>query len=127
MRFNGYCYKFVAEKKSWQAAKIHCESITPTEKIGNLASVGDEATNMFLSMMTSGEEAWIGGQQDDVGVWSWSDGRNFNFTAWATNQPNNGGGNQKFISTNFGEDGKWNDNNGNSDLQSVCQYYTGTK
>ena len=82
--FNSYCYKFVAEKKSWQAAKIHCESITPTQKIGNLASVGDDATNMFLSMMTSGEEAWIGGQQDDVGVWSWSDGRYWNFTSWAT-------------------------------------------
>ena len=125
LSFNNYCYKFVAETKSWQAAKIHCESITPTEKIGNLASVGNDATNMFLSMMTSGEEAWIGGQQDDVGVWSWSDGRNFNFTAWATNQPNNGGGNQKFISTNFGEDGKWNDNNGNSIRPSICQYYTG--
>ena len=35
-------------------------------------------------MMTSGEEAWIGGQQDDVGVWKWSDGREWNFTSWAT-------------------------------------------
>ena len=39
---------------------------------------------MFLSTLTSGEEAWIGGQQDSVGVWSWSDGRNWNFTSWAT-------------------------------------------
>ena len=124
--FNSYCYKFVSEKKSWQAAKIHCESLTPTEKIGNLASVGDNATNMFISTLTSGEEAWIGGQQDDVGVWSWSDGRNWNFTSWATNQPNNGGQNQKFISTNFGADGIWNDNNGNSERESVCQYHTGT-
>ena len=45
----------------------------------------------------------------------------------ATGQPNNGGGNQKFISTNFEGDGKWNDNNGNSVRKSVCQYYTGTK
>ena len=45
----------------------------------------------------------------------------------ASGQPNNGGGIQKFISTNFGEDGKWNDNNGNSERESVCQYYTGTK
>ena len=81
---------------------------------------------MFIATLTSGEEAWIGGQQDSVGVWSWSDGRYWNFTAWATNQPNNGGGDQKFISTNFGADGKWNDNNGNSIKPSVCQYYTGT-
>ena len=39
---------------------------------------------MFLSTLTSGEEAWIGGQQDNVGVWSWCDGRSFNFTSWAT-------------------------------------------
>ena len=84
MRFNGYCYKFVSERKSWQAAQSHCKSITPTSKIGNLASIGDIATNMFLSTITSGEEAWIGGQQDSVGVWSWSDGRIWNFTAWAT-------------------------------------------
>ena len=101
--------------------------MAPANTTANLASVGDDATNMFLSTMTSGKEAWIGGQQDSVGVWSWSDGRNWNFTAWATNQPNNGGGDQKFISTNFGADGKWNDNNGNSIRPSVCQYYTGTK
>ena len=125
--FNGYCYKYVPDEKSWHAAENYCQNAAPANTTANLASVGDDATNMFLSTLTSGEQAWIGGQQDSVGVWSWSDGRNFNFTAWATNQPNNGGGNQKFISTNFGEDGKWNDNNGNSDLQSVCQYYTGTK
>ena len=84
LSFNGYCYKFVSERKSWEAAKINCESITPTNKIGNLASVGDDGTNIFLSTLTSGEEAWIGGQQDGVGVWSWSDGRNWNFTSWAT-------------------------------------------
>ena len=100
--------------------------MAPANTTANLASIGDDATNMFLSTMMSGKEAWIGGQQDDVGVWSWSDGRTFNFTAWATNQPNNGGGNQKFISTNFDADGKWNDINGNSERKSVCQYYTGT-
>ena len=84
LSFKNYCYKFVSEKMSWQAAKIHCESITPRNKIGNLASVGDSATNMFLSTITSGEQAWIGGQQDSLGVWSWSDGRYWNFTSWAT-------------------------------------------
>ena len=82
--FNGYCYKFVSEKKSWQAAENYCQSIAPANKSANLASVGDDATNMFLSMMTSGVQAWIGGQQDDVGVWSWSDRRDWNFTSWAT-------------------------------------------
>ena len=100
--------------------------MVPANTTANLASIGDDATNMFLSTLTSGEEAWIGGQQDSVGVWSWSDGRNWNFTSWAANQPNNGGGNQKFISTNFGAYGKWNDNNGNSERKSMCQYYTGT-
>ena len=84
MSFKGYCYKFVSERKSWEAAKINCESITPTRKIGNLASIGDSATNMFLSTLTSEKEAWIGGQQDDDGAWSWSDGRYWNFTSWAT-------------------------------------------
>ena len=84
LSFKSYCYKFVAERKSWQAAKIHCESITPKNKIGDLASIGDDATNMFLSRMTTGKQAWIGGQQDSLGVWSWSDGRYWNFTSWAT-------------------------------------------
>ena len=117
----------MSEKKSWQAAENYCRNMAPANTTANLASIGDDATNMFVSTMTSGKQAWIGGQQDDVGVWSWSDGRNWNFTSWATNQPNNGGQDQKFISTNFDSDGKWNDNNGNSEIESVCQYYTGTR
>ena len=56
------------------------------ESLGLLhgSQAGDDGTNIFLSTLTSGEEAWIGGQQDDVGVWSWSDGRIWNFTSWAT-------------------------------------------
>ena len=82
--FNGCCYKYVPDEKSWHAAKNYCQQIAPANTTANLASVGDDATNMFLSTLTSGEEAWIGGQQDSVGVWSWSDGRNWNFTSWAT-------------------------------------------
>ena len=74
----------MSEKKSWQAAENYCRNMAPANTTANLASVGDDATNMFLSTLTSGEEAWIGGQQDNVGVWSWSDGRNWNFTSWAT-------------------------------------------
>ena len=91
--------------------------MAPANTTANLASIGDDATNMFLSTISSGEQAWIGGQQDSENQWSWSDGRNWNFTNWATNQPNNGGGDQKYISTNFREDGKWNDYNGHSKRQ----------
>ena len=74
----------MSEKKSWQAAENYCRNMAPANTTANLASIGDDATNMFVSTMTSGKEAWTGGQQDDVGVWSWSDGRNWNFTSWAT-------------------------------------------
>ena len=123
--FNGYCYKFVSEKKSWHASESYCGNVAPANTNGNLASIGDDATNMFLSTISSGKQAWIGGHQDSENQWSWSDGRNWNFTYWATNQPNSGGEDQKYISTNFREDGKWNDNNGNSVRQFLCQYSTG--
>ena len=124
--FNGYCYKFVSEKKSWEASENYCSNIAPANTKGYLASIGDNATNMFLSRMINGKQAWVGGQQDNENQWSWTDGRNWNYTNWATNQPNNGGGDQKYISTNFRDNGKWNDNNGNSERQFLCQYFTGT-
>ena len=121
----GLCYKFQSDKKSWEAARAHCQSIAPTNKTGDLASVGDSATNMFLSSMTTEEQVWLGGFMNEDGDWVWSDGRKWVFTSWYTGQPNNGGGIQKFVTINFGEEGGWNDNNGNSERHFLCQYNIG--
>ena len=62
---------------------------------------------------------------NEDGDWKWSDERKWLYTSWYPGQPNNGGGIQKFVTTNFEEAGGWNDNNGNSELPFLCQYNIG--
>ena len=69
--------------------------------------------------------SWLGGYEDDMKNWMWSDGSLWNFTNWATNQPDNAGGKENYLETNFrGEVLLWNDRPVNSTLTTgyICQY-----
>ena len=69
--------------------------------------------------------SWLGGYEDDMKNWMWSDGSLWNFTNWATNQPDNAGGIEDYLESNFrGGVLLWNDRPVNSTLTTgyICQY-----
>ncbi|KAM7410992.1 hypothetical protein PAMA_021118 [Pampus argenteus] len=74
---------------------------------GNLASIGTaDDYQVFREMANTAtgrdKATWLGGY-DAVkeGVWKWSDGSNFNFTAWYQNEPNNHGNGEHCMEMNF--------------------------
>ena len=105
--------------KSWSDAQSNCNAIAPAGKIGDLASVPDNETNIFLSTITS-DTLWIGGYLDSEKQWSWLDKSNWTFDAFAPGQPNDE--NQKHLSFNFKFPGGWNDAYGNIKYGYICQY-----
>uniref|UniRef100_A0A3Q1FHX9 C-type lectin domain-containing protein n=1 Tax=Acanthochromis polyacanthus TaxID=80966 RepID=A0A3Q1FHX9_9TELE len=53
---------------------------------------------------------WIGlSEVHKDGAWMWSDGSKVNFVFWGTGEPNNLGGQEDCVHTNFGTEFKWND------------------
>ena len=48
---NGLCYKYQSTKLPWTEARAHCQGLSAG---GDLASVPDQATNDFLTTLTTG-------------------------------------------------------------------------
>ena len=71
--------------KSWSDAQSNCNAIAPAGKIGDLASVPNEETNIFLSNITS-DRLWIGGYLNSEGNWAWMDNSTWTFDAFAQGQ-----------------------------------------
>ena len=114
----GLCYKYFSDEKYWAEARRFCLSVAPGN--GDLASIPDQATNDFLTTLTS-EESWIGatdaGSEDD---WRWSDGTAWGFTNWSPNNPDNYYGQQHFGAINWLSLGLWDDDDGSHSF--ICQY-----
>ena len=92
---------------SWTEARTQCQTIAPYN--GDLASVPDQATNDFLTTLTT-EVAWLGGNDlESEGVWIWTDGTPWSFESWNSGEPSNGGGNESFLELNYANVGGWND------------------
>ncbi|KAM7410994.1 hypothetical protein PAMA_021120 [Pampus argenteus] len=93
----------------------HRNKITCVGLGGNLASIRTDADYLVLreiaNRVTGTDKAtWLGGH-DAVkeGAWKWSDGSNFNFTAWYQNEPNNHGNAEHCMEMNFREKDYVND------------------
>ena len=89
-----------------------------------LASASDEATNTFLSSTFNASEVWLGGYREDVNnetSWKWTDKKwgfkKWGFTSWAQGEPKK----QEAIVTNYGQRGKWDDQNRDSLHSFICQ------
>merc|ERR1712154_571026 len=105
--FQGKCYKYFKSWKSWSEARASCQAAG-----GDLASAGDEATNDFLSGLTS-FRAWIGGRRVATASreWIWTDGTTWGFENWSWGNPNNFIA-QNSLVINYGRRGQWNDDMG---------------
>ena len=135
--YGNNCYKFFMENMNWANAESHC-----TEQGGHLASVHSDQENEFILGLSSSEQFWIGGNDEEVeGEWVWSDGSDFSYSFWKRGQPNNWESNEgsgdyyyyylyedddnldyKVDCLLFNEhNNSWNDGGCNVDRHFVCQ------
>lgn len=119
------CYKYVDTRLSWNEARESCQTLAPD--YGDLASVHDDPTNNFLSLLTN-HEAWLGGYEETEGSWIWSDGTSWDYVHWGPSEPNNGkGGTEDYLQNNRYASGglaTWNDAPLNASYIEgyICQY-----
>ena len=81
------CYLWQNDPKIWAEAEQFCN-----ENEAHLASVTSQSIQNYIwsKIEPTGKSLWIGGSdQDQEGEWKWSDGSEWNFTQWLTNEPNN--------------------------------------
>ena len=106
---------------SWSDARLNCQKIG---KNGDLASVPDDATTLFImENFNFTQHAWIGGRRKSTdGVWEWSDGSEWfeEYENWDSGQPNDIGE----VATYFfrRENDHWYDAVVTDEKWSFCQY-----
>ena len=126
--YTGLHYHFFESTGSWTDANYSCVASAPPGYTGNLASVHDNTTTNFVANLTGSHFAWIGGFQNSSGAeepWRWSDGSAWDLENWRSGEPNNFLGKEDYLEINFGEKGKWNDEDRRSKTAIggyVCQY-----
>jgi len=105
--FNGNCYKFFSEEKTWENAKDQC-----VEEQANLVSLHSEEEHQFVVGLNGGFP-WLGGRRDpgNGNNFVWSDGTPWDYTNWARGAPDNNKGNEDcaHMKKKVAERHKWND------------------
>ena len=77
----GRCYKHFSEEKLWPDARDFCAREAPGGG-GDLVSIPDQATNDFITSLSS-DTAWIGASDEgSEDVWKWSDGTPWSYESW---------------------------------------------
>ena len=93
------------DKMHWQKVAAYCRSLG-----GTLACITSAQENKVVASMVSsyGKPCWIGGNSlENVGKFVWETGEAFSYTNWKTGEPNNKGGNERFI--RMSPNGLWDD------------------
>uniref|UniRef100_A0A3Q2D0K7 C-type lectin domain-containing protein n=1 Tax=Cyprinodon variegatus TaxID=28743 RepID=A0A3Q2D0K7_CYPVA len=110
LHFDNNCYKYVATLMTWADAEKYCN--TQGANLVSIHSLKEE--NFVKDLITNFDPAegvnWIGlsdAQQDRA--YFWSDGSPLDFTLWNAGEPNNAGGAEPCVHTNWGPVKKWND------------------
>ena len=109
--YNGHYYKIYKNIcNTWEEAKEYCE-----KKGGYLATITSQEENdkVFEYISNYGfQAAYIGLSCDSERKWSWVTGEDVFYTNWASGEPNNEDGTERyaeFYAKNNG--GEWNDGN----------------
>ncbi|XP_056307509.1 ladderlectin-like [Danio aesculapii] len=120
-KFGSQCFKFFNEYKTWAEAEKQCVDLG-----GNLASIQSEVTHNFLLAYLKRQEkgitrTWIGAHDaTQVDIWFWSDGSKFEYSAWHSGEPNNGGNAERCAEMGFGDELRWNDARCETRLNFIC-------
>jgi hypothetical protein len=102
---------------TWQEAEAAAASLSYMGMNGYLATLTSELEHRFVDEQVMGQiagHAWIGGKQDPggsepAGGWQWITGEAWDYTNWATGEPNDAhpGEDVLELAPDFGN--KWND------------------
>ena len=115
-------HKFFKQTKTWADAESFCKS-----KGGHLASLRTESDAKDMKDDIGNIVGWIGGSdQEEEGVWKWSDGSSWRFANWRSGfgenrQEDNGKG--KNCAARLGDD-TWMDKRCNVKLPFICTLET---
>jgi len=110
------CYSANYGEVSWADAEQACQDM---DNPANLVSIQTSDENEMLSSLVEDNSLfWIGGfrESNDEDSWQWSDGSDWDFTAWCQNsvtgicqdQPNNYAGDEVYVYGNL-DGGYWGD------------------
>ncbi|XP_064202681.1 lactose-binding lectin l-2-like isoform X1 [Anguilla rostrata] len=123
-KHNNRCFLHVAEKKTWIVAELNCLHLG-----GNLASEHSEDDHQFLKELHKGLDSsdspfWIGlSAVHEEKTWLWSDGTRASgkdYTRWNPAEPNNFGGKEDCVHSNYGGKKNWNDVKCDRKYPSIC-------
>lgn len=119
MSYNGHSYKIYNLSMSWLEAETYCKSLG-----GYLAVITTQAENDFLHnyLISNGgyEYAYIGLSRDNKFNWRWVNGEKLDYINWASGEPNNMGGEEKY--GELTKESKWNDTK--SCYSFICEWDT---
>ena len=119
----GRCYKHFPVPRTWVDARFLCLVVAQTN--GDLASIPDQATNVFLTTLST-DNSYIGASDAETeGTWKWSDGTPWSFENWGPGEPNNYGGPQMYLAINYKGVGLWDDESEFYPRPFFCQYDLG--
>ncbi|KAK0150220.1 Galactose-specific lectin nattectin [Merluccius polli] len=119
---DGRCYQYVAIKKSWADAELHCLGLD-----ANLVSIHNDNENDFIARLIQdfnpGQEYhWIGfSDASKEGHWMWTDGSRRDFAAWHKGEPDNNYRMEHCGLINFILPYEWNDMRCDNVYQFVCK------
>ncbi len=116
--FNGHEYELIEEYKTWNEAKIDCES-----RGGYLVTITSQEENDFIEGLHGSNIIYIG-LTDEVteGEWQWVTGEALTYTNWNTGQPDNSGGAQNYGLIFGSANGLWSDAPGTVAIYYVCEF-----
>jgi hypothetical protein len=101
--FGGHWYKAFDEKVCWHTAQAACERMG-----GYLACIESNAEQAFIAKLADGRYLYLGAQDEDKEFeFVWVNGARWDFAAWLNGQPNDYGGNERYLATYDG--GEWVD------------------
>ncbi|KAK5617685.1 hypothetical protein CRENBAI_001663 [Crenichthys baileyi] len=118
--YEGKCYFFSTDTKSWMEANAYC-----LEQNTNLMSIQDIHERLWVRTQIGTEIFWIGLNDKIVeGVWEWSDGKPFieYLSFWMSGQPDNWNDAEDCGQLVGSNSGHWNDENCNNKRKYICKY-----
>ena len=114
---------FLTKQRSWSLARAYCE----TYQMQLVSIETKEEDQAILKKWpikdASQEQYWTSGSDfGHEGLWVWtSTGKSFTYTNWAQDEPNNGGGDQNYLTMGYGSDPKWDDERETRAYPSICE------